>query len=622
MVFQCNDCKMWFRSQSKFDNHKKGVLGLTCSVGIDSESKDGPHSIEKQNQITDSTNASSDFDVSDDEEGFFNRNQSAQINANTQEYDDIADEEISGEDEKTEENVPITRIPEPGNDTGESSEINREKPAGTEAEARNPAGGASQLGGETEDITLSDDEGLSEAETHLQCGESEEVTLVCVHLDTLRVSGEVSARMCQLGCTTALSSLPPAAQQTFFSPIKPDGLEHFLDNYKMEGDLLKALHITESENGKFEFRAQFEIKRKEKNKIYCSTEEEATENIRNYLKQFKKIVLFGVDRDTVVTLLKRVNLDGSIPVEGILTWSDVLTFSTNYLGPDTDIYRSDLDLEDFYTEHCGKVSGYINTLDVSTFLKKSIGMLFHEYVKKLSQGMSDVKFTWYEIFKEIIQSQHIEGEAETGGEAPTDTARLNVEVYSSFRPAVATNISMEKMETVQLSSGGESEDSDIGVLHENIVNKDTRRKMMLRQRLRKTFEIIQAKKRMLRQHPNNNKRRRIASDGPITISSDSDSDTEGFNYQKVVKSFRDRGLNTNLYPVRFPTPRISLVPNCTICHIEFGNVDALNKHVFQLHLKCVPCNRQFSDLSLALTHRTLQHTDILLQEENDYIFGV
>ena len=102
---------------------------------------------------------------------------------------------------------------------------------------------------------------------------------------------------------------------------------------------MKALHITESSNGKFEFRAQFEIKRKEKNKIYCSTEEEAREDVRKYLKQFENVVLVGVDRDTVLTLLRTVNEDGSVPVKGIITWGDVLTLSSGYIG--ADVFQSD-----------------------------------------------------------------------------------------------------------------------------------------------------------------------------------------------------------------------------------------------------------------------------------------
>ena len=53
------------------------------------------------------------------------------------------------------------------------------------------------------------------------------------------------------------------------------------------------------------------------------------------------------------------------------------------------------------------------------------------------------------------------------------------------------------METVQLSSGGDS-DSDIDVIQEKIVKKYSRRKMILRQRLMSTFENIRKRRSELR----------------------------------------------------------------------------------------------------------------------------
>ena len=138
------------------------------------------------------------------------------------------------------------------------------------------------------------------------------------------------------------------------------------------------------------------------------------------------------------------------------------------------------------------------------------------------------------------------------------------------------------------------------------------------------------------------KRMRIASNAPITISSDSDSDIEDIegDHHQLLWNLMKRNQDLSILPVRAPalereSRSISLVPNCTICNIEFGNMVALQNHVRQLHLKCVPCNRQFSNLQLAQAHKMLhQHpsqlqqrgrwnvqTDFLLQEDNDYIFG-
>ena len=654
MVLQCKDCKIWFRTQSKFDNHKNGSLGLSCSGNRDSF-KTGPenddisvNTDEKKLMPTESQNLQT-F------ENFHNRNyvdralEKNVCETPTNAAQDDDNPELCGESENG--NNSETPISEPAVNINTNNEARSptgikitsvEEVSSSETKRSNSSADGNtvqdcSISSTDNSIILSDDESFSDEESdHFpSAGISEDPRLVCVHLDTLslRLAGErrrEEPRISQLGCTTALTAGP---SQTFFAPIKPAGLEHFLANYKMEGDLLKALHITQEENGQFEFRAQFEIKRKEKNKIYCSTEEEATENLRNYLKQFKNIVLFGIDRETLTTFLKKVNWDQSLSVQGILTWSDVLSFSTKYLG---DLYKNDLDLEDFYTEYCGKVAGYINTLDVSVFLQRSIKKLYHEYTRKLSQNVREVRFSWYEIFQDIVQSADLgTGEKEPGA-GTTDflsQPSLEVEVYSSFRPAVATKIALEKMETVQLSSGSDS-DSDIGVIQEKIVKKYSRRKMILRQRLRSTFETIRKRKSELRRP--SAKMPRLVRDGPIMITSDSGSDSEltQTKLEKVAENLSKRNCSLTVYP---QLPRrnrrlglgrrsASLVPNCSICNIEFGDMAALNQHVRQFHLKCGPCNRQFSELALALRHKSLHqeqlvNTDILLQEENDYIFG-
>ena len=686
MVFQCKDCQIWFRTESKFDNHKNGSLGLRCSDNQDSFKTPSLTGLENDNL--------NDFEISDDEENCLEKKnlQSAQLADISDDSDDeksmqtqdpnIQTPKRNNEDRTStndkdvetaaqdEENPELVGDSDNGNNRRVNINTNNEErsprsprrsetnnandgkvsPAATKTNNFSADGKTiqdSNISSTDNTITLSDDESFSDEETEVESVlSSKGPQLVCVHLDTLtlRVPGErgrEEPRISQVGCTTALT---PGPAQTFFRPIKPCSLQFYLENYKMEGDLLKALHLTEEENGKFEFRAQFEIKRKEKNKIYCSTEEEATESMRNYLKQFNNIgiVLFGIDRETLSTFLRKVNWDQSLSIRGILTWSDVLTFSTKYLG---NLYKNDLDLEDFYTEYCGTVAGYINTLDVSIFLERSIKKLFKDYTKKLSQNVSQVRFSWYEIFQEILQTADGEktGEKEpTVGTAGAETqVRLEAEVYSSFRPAVATKIAMEKMETVQLSSGGDS-DSDIDVVQEKIVKKYSGRKMILRQRLRSTLETIRKRRSELRQPPAKRPSLARHDGGPITITSDSESDSDlgQTKLQKVAENLSKRNSVLKVLPVSrpsrqqlrnrrgpFPTRSASFVPNCSICQIEFGDMTALNQHVYQFHLKCGPCNRQFSDLTVALTHKSLHqrdpvNTDLLLQEEDyDYIFG-
>merc|ERR1712142_1159226 len=135
-------------------------------------------------------------------------------------------------------------------------------------------------------------------------GESLVYTLVSVHIETFRVSNEPAISLSQIGCTTTLTG--GGEKETFFQPIKPFKLEDLLEKHKMEGDLLKALHMTD-ENGKFEFRAQFEIrKRKEKNKIYAITEGEAVKKLWDYLGEFKNVVLATVDENTLEIILAKL----------------------------------------------------------------------------------------------------------------------------------------------------------------------------------------------------------------------------------------------------------------------------------------------------------------------------
>merc|ERR1712042_339576 len=119
-------------------------------------------------------------------------------------------------------------------------------------------------------------------------------------IETISISNDPYISLTQVGCVTALSS---SDRKSFFQPIKPNDLEYYLENYKMEGDLLKALHMTD-ENGRFEFRGQFEIKRKEKNKVYAVTENEALEKLAEFLDKMTNVVLLVVDEDTVKLILE------------------------------------------------------------------------------------------------------------------------------------------------------------------------------------------------------------------------------------------------------------------------------------------------------------------------------
>jgi len=289
-------------------------------------------------------------------------------------------------------------------------------------------------------------------------------TLISVHVETFRVSNDPIINLTQIGCTTALTG--GKEKGTFFQPIKPSNLEELLEKHKMEGDLLKALHITD-ENGKFEFRAQFEIrKRKEKNKIYAINEAEALKLFWEFLSDYKNVVLATVDEATMELVLAKLleTRPENNTVVGFTTWPKVLEHCIKFAGK--DVYEEEHDLEDFYTNHCGNIKGYINALDVAQFMGKSIKRIGADFARKFATLNSESRFTKNDFIEEIVEDvRNIE---------PNKTAKvelnkpLTVEVFSSFRPAVSTTIGIQEMDMVELSSGSESEDSDIGIVEENL----------------------------------------------------------------------------------------------------------------------------------------------------------
>ena len=542
-------------------------------------------------------------------------------------------------------------------------------------------------------IMLSDDE-ESEDEDYLPLAKNtkvgqtnslcsdEDFTLVCFHLDTFKASNETTFTISQIGCSTGFTGLGEK-EDTFFAPIKPDKLENYLENYKMEGDLLKALHVTESENKKFEFRAQFEIKRKEKNKIYCSTESEALENIKAFIKKQKNVILFAIDKDTIEHFAAKVDI-WNLPIKGFLTWTKVLKLTTNFLGE--KIYSSDLDLEDFYSEHCGKVAGYINALDVSNFLRKSIKKLFNDYAKKKMQSPKDSKLSWNEVFKDAVENLSDIKEIK-GTSLDAKESNLSVEVYSSFRPCVSTKIGLEKMDTLDLSSGGEESDSDVDLVEEKIASKPKPKqsKDLLKQKLIQQFDKLRHNVNNLNQsqkrktppvplrsqgrlfknphYPNSqntksaynlrSKRSRISYQQPaapaaIMISSDEeddDTDDDTVDHVQVVNELKRKNPKLNVLPVPMPGRNVVPVPippfqpnntwnapihdtrntgkyqilNCAFCNVEFGNLEGLKTHINMIHLRCNICNIQFNILELAMAHKKIHENTSVIENSENLL---
>ena len=91
MVQQCADCKLWFRTENKFRNHKSEALGFSCSAN---ETK--PTSKEFVTKVDD------DFVISP----YKNSGEGDVDNT----LSDMDDTEIISSDEEEEENEEVTSV--------------------------------------------------------------------------------------------------------------------------------------------------------------------------------------------------------------------------------------------------------------------------------------------------------------------------------------------------------------------------------------------------------------------------------------------------------------------------------------------------------------------------------
>ena len=86
----------------------------------------------------------------------------------------------------------------------------------------------------------------------------------------------------------------------------------------------------------------------------------------------------STDASIVLDKLSKLNVNSIFPnpvpnIVRMSTWSLVLQCCHTLLGPR---YDQTQDLEDFYTEQCGNLSGYITALDVANCLRKAVKKLW------------------------------------------------------------------------------------------------------------------------------------------------------------------------------------------------------------------------------------------------------
>ena len=225
MVFQCKDCQIWFRTQSKFDNHKNGSLGLRCSDNQDSFNKtqnlhgfgedekiefEFPNNDEKkmEKKSLQSTHLDDVPDVSDEEKSMQSQSPNIQThNSNNEDKTNQVVETSTTEDDTNLELVEESEDDKNSNTTTYDDNEDQRRPAANEgqvslSETKSNNFNASGMGGDASrnispapdnSITLSDDESYSDDESS-EASEASSMgpQLVCVHLDrlTLRAGGE------------------------------------------------------------------------------------------------------------------------------------------------------------------------------------------------------------------------------------------------------------------------------------------------------------------------------------------------------------------------------------------------------------------------------------------------
>ena len=98
-----------------------------------------------------------------------------------------------------------------------------------------------------------------------------------------------------------------------------------------------------------------------------------------------------------------------------------------------------------------------------------------------------------------------------------------------------------------------------------------------------------------------------------------DTDEEWVDHRRVVTDLRQRIPSLNVVPVSVPMPPVTPLsdapmtnmmywPHCTLCNLEFANLDALKTHIDRIHLRCNLCNIQFTVLEVATAHKKV-HED-------------
>jgi len=255
--------------------------------------------------------------------------------------------------------------------------------------------------------------------------------VVSVHVELLRSNKHNFSKLTQIGCVAHSDA------DTFFRSIRPCGIENLLDNYKLSGDLLQALHMTREDDGTFLFRKKFDVVETSKN-IICVEEKEALRSFIRYLQSYPNCILVGIDEDTVAILMKKLEKMRMVEnIVGFSYWKRVLRYS--------EVKDNAIDLEDYLSKD---LCDYKTVLDIAKLLMKSV----EEVLIKSNCWMKNTDSRFYTLCKKIDFIRKPK-KLKRVKEAVVE----NFEVYNSFSRHVSAIISAEKLEQIVISSGSDSE---------------------------------------------------------------------------------------------------------------------------------------------------------------------
>jgi len=282
-------------------------------------------------------------------------------------------------------------------------------------------------------------------------------SFIFIEIETVRASNSNVKEITQIGCCSSGSK---DLEKTFFKVIAPKRLNHYLDSFKMDGDLLQLLHLQKSESGRFEFRKQFEIVQQGVEVPKCTTEAGALLALALFLNSFSaECVLISINKETielVVERMKHFEIDINF-VKGFSTWNSIHDRSI-----DNDL-SSTQDFDDWYNETINNnVSSHLHAEAVAHMHKEAIGQISNDS-NHTSVMIRQASFP--------IESLLTSNASITDPEGPPEF----LELFNGFRPSFPATITMSYLETLDISSEDENvpEVSQIPFLDEEILISDS-----------------------------------------------------------------------------------------------------------------------------------------------------